>query len=194
MRIVTWTVVSILCLLGALFRFYGLGLSPMYDEAANWTFAQLPWHSFFQSIWNYEGNMILYYVVLHFWVHLGDSEVVLRSLSAVFGIATIPIVYGLGLRLIGRRGGILAAASISVHAFHIRWSQEARSYAMLVFLISLSTLLLLSVVKAPRGSRLWAGYIGTSILACYCHMLAVLVVAAQWLWVAKVNPLLVRNP
>ncbi|MBV9339528.1 MAG: glycosyltransferase family 39 protein [Acidobacteria bacterium] len=165
----------------------------MYDEAASWTFAHSSWHSFFQSTWNYEGNMILYYLVLRFWVHLGDSEAVLRSLSVLCGIATIPVLYAIGVRLIGRRGGIFAAALITVHPFHIRWSQEARSYAMLVLLISLSTLLLIAAVKVPRASFLWAGYIGTSILACYCHMLALLVVAAQWLWVAKMNFLLVRS-
>jgi mannosyltransferase len=192
-RILISAGVSILSLLGAGFRFYGLGLNPMYDEAASWTFATLPWHMFWQSIWNSEGNMVLYYLVLRFWVHLGDREVVLRSLSVMFGIATIPIVYALGVRLIGRRAGMLAAAFITVHAFHIRWSQEARSYAMLVFLISLSTLLLISAVKRPRARGIWASYILVSVLACYCHMLALLVVAAQWLWIVKNNPSLVRS-
>ena len=174
---------TILVCLGAVSRFYALSLRPMYDEAASWTFAKLPWQSFLKTIWDYEGNMVLYYLVLRLWVHLGDSEVAVRSLSVLFGVATIPIVYLLGFRLFNRRVGLIAATLITVHAFHIRWSQEARGYAMLVFLISLSTLLLVSALKAPRARGLWACYVLVSSLACYCQLLGVLVLAAQWLWI-----------
>src|ERR1035437_4794158 len=160
---------TILVCLGAVSRFYALSLRPMYDEAASWTFAKLPWQSFLKTIWDYEGNMVLYYLVLRLWVHLGDSEVAVRSLSVLFGVATIPIVYLLGFRLFNRRVGLIAATLVTVHAFHIHWSQEARGYAMLVFLISLSTLLLVSALKAPRARGLWACYVLVSSLACYCQ-------------------------
>jgi mannosyltransferase len=176
------TLTGLVCL-GTIIRFCGLGLRPMYDEAASWTFARLPWHSFWKAMWDYEGNMTLYYLILRLWVHLGDSQVILRSLSVLFGVATIPIVYLLGFRLFDRRAGLIAATLITVHAFHIRWSQEARSYAMAVFLISLSTLLLVSALKAARARRLWIAYVLVSSLACYSQMLAVLVLAAQWIWI-----------
>jgi len=176
------TLTGLVCL-GMIVRFYGLSLRPMYDEAASWTFARLPWHSFWKAMWDYEGNMTFYYLILRLWVHLGDSQVILRSLSVLFGVATIPIVYLLGLRLFDRRAGLIAATLITVHAFHIRWSQEARSYAMAVFLISLSTLLLVSALKAGRARRLWIAYVLVSALACYSQMLAVLVLAAQWIWI-----------
>ena len=181
-NLVAITLTGLVCL-GTIIRYWGLSLRPMYDEAASWTFARLPWHSFWRSMWNYEGNMTLYYLILRLWVHLGDSQVILRSLSVLFGVATIPIVYLLGLRLFDRRAGLIAATLLTVHAFHIRWSQEARSYAMAVFLISLSTLLLVSALKAGRARRLWAAYVFVSVLACYSQMLAVLVLAAQWLWI-----------
>jgi len=155
----------------------------MFDEAASWTFAKMPWHSFWKISWDYEGNMTLYYLALRLWVHLGDSDVVLRSLSVLFGVATIPIVYLLGHRLFNRRVGLIAATLITVHAFHIRWSQQARSYAMVALLISLSTVLLVSALKSPRARGPWACYLLVSTLACYCQVLAVLVVAAQWLWI-----------
>ena len=178
-----WTHLLLLIALGTVLRFYALAVRPMYDEAASWTFARLPWHSFLKTIWNYEGNMTLYYLILRLWVHLGDSEVIVRSLSVFFGIATIPIVYLLGARLFDRRAGLISATLITVHAFHIRYSQEARSYALATLLISLSTLLLASALNAHRARGLWAAYVVASVLACYCHMFAALVLVAQWLWI-----------
>ena len=37
--------------------------------------------------------MTLYYLLLHFWLKLGDSEFLTRSLSSVFAVATVPVVY-----------------------------------------------------------------------------------------------------
>src|SRR5579859_4149721 len=142
---------AILVSAGTCTRFYGISARAMYDEAASWNLAKLPWHSFLQALWDFEGNMALYYLILRPWLHLGNSEVVVRGLSALFGIATIPVLYFLGSRLFNQRVGLLAAALLAVHAFHIRWSQEARSYALLVLLLTWSTLLLVSAFQAKRA-------------------------------------------
>ncbi len=168
---------------GTFARFYGISTRAMYDEAASWNIAKLPWRSFLQALWDFEANMGLYYLILRPWLHLGNSEVVVRGLSVVFGVATIPVLYLLGSRLFSQRVGLMATALLAVHAFHIRWSQEARSYALLVLLLTWSTLLLVSALQAERARGRWAGYIVLSALACYCHLFAVFVIAAQWLWI-----------
>jgi hypothetical protein len=105
-------VLALLMGAGTLIRFHGVALRPMCDEAASWTFARLPWHSFLKARWDYEGNMLFYYLILRLWVHLGDSEVILRSLSIFFGVATIPIVYRLGA-LFSRSAGLIAATLVT---------------------------------------------------------------------------------
>jgi mannosyltransferase len=108
---------------------------------------------------------------------------VLRSLSVLLGIATLAPVYALGARLFSRRAGVLAAAFLAVHAFHIQFSQEARSYALATLLLALSTwLLVISVQSTKRSPLVLTGYVLTSALACYSHLLSVLVLMAQWLW------------
>src|SRR5271166_5721324 len=175
---------AILMATGTFARFYGIRVRAMYDEAASWNLAKLPWRSFLQALWDFEANMGLYYLVLRPWLHMGDSEVIVRGLSVLFGVATIPVLYLLGSRLFNQRVGLIAAALLSVHAFHIRWSQEARSYALLVLLLTWSTLLLVSALQSERvRGRYWAGYILVSALACYCHLFAVFVIGAQWLWI-----------
>jgi len=174
---------GILIAAGTFARFYGIRLRAMYDEAASWNIAKLPWRSFFQALWDFEANMGLYYLILRPWLYMGNSEVVVRGLSVLCGVATIPVLYLLGSRLFNQRVGLIAAALLSVHAFHIRWSQEARSYALLVLLLTWSTLLLVSALQSERARGRWAGYILVSALACYCHLFAVFVIAAQWLWI-----------
>jgi 4-amino-4-deoxy-L-arabinose transferase-like glycosyltransferase len=167
---------------GALFRLYLLGERSLYvDEAASITFARLPWSAFWKAIWEYEGNMVLYYMLLRGWIHLGDGETVVRSLSVLFGVATIPVTYLLGLRLFGRKAGLLSAVLLAVHAFHILYSQEARSYSLLLFLLVFSTYYFVRSVDSPCHKAYWIAYVLFSALAVYSHVFALLVLIAQWL-------------
>ncbi len=61
-----------------------------------------------------ESNPPLYYVLAWGWAKLfGTGEVGLRSLSALFGAATIPIAYQIGAELSSRRVGLIAAALVA---------------------------------------------------------------------------------
>jgi mannosyltransferase len=112
---------------------------------------------------------------------LGDSVFVIRGLSAVVGIATIAAVFVLGKRLFGFRVGFVASCLLAVNAFHISWSQQARGYALVTFLLVLSACLFLAGRESPRPLRRWIAYVLTAAAAIYCQVLAVLVVVAQWL-------------
>ena len=50
----------------------------------------------------------------------------------------VPVAYGRGARLIGRRAGLIAAALTACNPLLIWYSQEARSYSMLVLLSAVS--------------------------------------------------------
>ena len=49
--------------------------------------------------------MALYYVLLRGWIHLGDSEFMVRALSVLMGVLTIPAIYYLGKQLFDRPTG-----------------------------------------------------------------------------------------
>ena len=166
---------------GLLLRFHQLSVKGLSDEAASWTFAKLDWQSFWEVIWRYEANMAFYYLLLRGWIHLGDSEFILRSLSVMFGIAAVIALYRFGSRLFGQATGLIAAALLAVNALHVEFSQDARSYSLLVFLTILSCDLFLRAVEQPARKRYWAAYVVISALAFYAHIFAALVPAAQWL-------------
>ena len=50
--------------------------------------------------------MLFGHLLLRLWLYLGESEWILRSLSVVFGVATVPAVYILGMRLFGPKAGL----------------------------------------------------------------------------------------
>src|SRR3989344_798651 len=97
--------------------------------------------TFFQILTEFskhDNHPPLYYLTLKLWSNLfGYSEVALRSLSVIFGIGTIYMVYKIGNILRKHLGG-LAAVLIATSQFHIYYSQEARMYMMAAFLALLA--------------------------------------------------------
>ena len=166
-------------ILGAALRLHSLGVHSLWiDEAASVRFATLPWRLFLHTLWDYQGNMTLYYFLLRAWIHLGDSEFMVRSLGVLFSVLTIPAMYALGKRLFDRATGLTAATLLSVHSFHILWSQQARAYSLLLLLLVLTTYLLVCAMEANDGAAYWVGFAIFAALSVYAHIFAVLVLAA----------------
>ena len=133
--------------------------------------------------------MTAYYLILHLWVLWGDNEFVVRLLSVVLAVATLPVIYLLGKRLFDEKVGLIAALLLAVNAFHIQYSQEARAYSLVVLLISLSSLYFVRSIDRPSWGNILV-YAVTSTIAVYAHLFAILVLFAQALSLI----LLVRQP
>lgn len=175
---VPWALIGIM-ILATLLRLLHLGSESLwFDEIMSVAIARLDWGTFWRVLSRFEANMALYYGLLHFWIKLSESEVIVRSLSVVAGLLTVPVIYALGGRMFGTRAGLISAVLLAANAFHIRFSQEARSYALVVLLASLSSLFFIRAIE--RQSRAdWAGYVLTGTLAVYSHFLAVLIPGAH---------------
>lgn len=154
-----------------------------FDEGFSVGVARLDWSNFLHLLWLREANMALYYVLLKLWMAFGMSEFYVRTLSVIFALAALPVVYALGARLFGTRAGLIAAALLSVNAFHVRYSQEARGYTLLVFLSALCSWFWVRCIEHPTP-RNWRLYTLASILIVYSHFYGILVVVAHWLSLA----------
>ena len=124
--------------------------------------------------------MGFYYLLLRFWMHLGQSEFVIRLFSVVAAVASVVALYGLGKRLLGAQSGLIAALLLTLNAFHVRYSQEARSYTLLLFLTILSSHFFIDALEFPTA-RKWRLFIMATVCAFYTHFFAVLVLAAQFI-------------
>lgn len=163
--------VAVLVTASLTFPFLG-GRSLWLDEALSLQIAG-SWE-FIQA----ESNMWLYHVLLALWLKIGTSEWVMRSLSAVCAVATIPAMYLLARQLLGSHAARIAVVLLSINIMFLSYAQEARGYSLLVLLVTLSSHFFLRLLN---GGRLRDGlaYSLLNGLAIYAHFFAVPVIGVQ---------------
>ena len=80
----------------------------------------------------------LYYWLLSLWTKVfGDSEIAMRSLSALWGLLLVWLVYQIASRLFDKRTALIAALFAAINPFLIAYSQEVRMYEQLAALAAL---------------------------------------------------------
>ncbi|WP_261434892.1 glycosyltransferase family 39 protein [Serratia quinivorans] len=73
-----------------------------------------------------------YYLLLHGWMLLfGDSILAVQSLSMLFGVVTVALVIKLTRWLANERAALLAGGLMAMMPMAVRYSQEARMYALM---------------------------------------------------------------
>jgi 4-amino-4-deoxy-L-arabinose transferase-like glycosyltransferase len=170
-------------LAGALLRFTTLDVQSYWlDEVATVNVLRHGFGDVFSAVSAGESTPPLYYVIAWGWSKVfGTGEFGLRSLSALFGTATIPLAFVLGRELVGRRTGVVAAALCAFNPLLIWYSQEARSYALVVLLTGLSLLAFLRALDDGSARRL-ATWALISLAAIATHYFAGFLVGAEALW------------
>lgn len=117
----------------------------------------------------------LYYILLHIWKgFFGRSEFALRSLSMLFGLLTIPLIYKLGKRLFNNKAGLASAFLLSISPLHIWYAQEARANAISVFLTVLIVYLLYLAIDKNRFIY-WLGLWFALLIGVYTNYFILLV-------------------
>ncbi|MFT5440645.1 MAG: mannosyltransferase [Alphaproteobacteria bacterium] len=152
-------------ILGAFaFRWYRLDhLSLWLDEAFSLWFAQRPLLELWTSIPHFEPHPPLYYTLLKLWIFVfGTGESAVRSLSVLFGVLTVPVVYWIGVNVGGSRTGrwvgSIAALAVMLSPVLIEYSQEARPYAAQSLAFALALAGLAHILRFPdAASRPWLG-------------------------------------
>jgi len=167
-------VITLVVILASILMLLYLGKKSLWqDEALSVTLAKQNWETFWLVI-SKKTNMGLYHLMLYWWVKIGQSEFIVRSLSVIFALATVPMAYALGTGMCGSRAWIMAAQLLTENAFFIRYAQEARSYSLVLLLVTLSSYFFVISIERP-SRRSWIGYVICSILAVYSHLFAVFV-------------------
>ncbi len=179
-----WALLAAIVAGGALIRFLTLD-HQSYDHDEAVTAGRVLHHGLgptLHAVAHGERSPPLYYLLAWLWSKpFGTGEVGLRSLSALFGTLTIPLAYRVAAELGSRRAGLYAAALVAANPYLIWYSQEARSYALLVLFGALALVGFARSLRSPSGGSLtlWAV---ASVLALYSHYFAVFLIVPQAAW------------
>jgi mannosyltransferase len=174
-----------LALAAALIRFATIDVqSYWFDEALTAKLVGSPFGDMLADIPDTELTPPLYYVLAWPWAHVfGSEEAALRALSALLGIAVVPVAYLVGRELVSRRAGLVVAALVAFNPLLVWYSQEARPYSLLVLLAALSLLFFARALRRGAQRDLWLWALA-SALALLTHYFAAFLVVPEGLWLA----------
>ncbi len=93
----------------------------------------------------------VYYVLLYFWMFLGSSDAWLRSLSVIFALVSIVLIYLLGRKVAGEGVGLIAALLLTLSPLYINFAQMVRMYSLGTALALGGTLALVYTLEKPTN-------------------------------------------
>ena len=146
----------------------------------------------------------LYYLLLHGWLRLfdpwpGNIAYLMRFFSAAFGLLLVPLLGIMARRLWNDCAGLLTAFIVAISPLMVYYSQEARMYAMLIFLVTLTAWWVVMLLEnssrqgaetqgQSEGKRVLylALYALTGLAAMYTHYFAAFALLALALYWAHV--------
>jgi hypothetical protein len=127
------------------------------------------------------GGAPLHFVLAFLVAHLGGGLTALRLFSALFAVASVPVVGALGTRLGGRATGLAAAALASGSWMLLFHGVYGRMYSLFLFTSALSYLALERALEG--GGRRWAWWALAVLATIATHPYGALVLASQGLYV-----------
>ncbi len=175
-----WLLVVILLLAFCLRLAYVADKETWYDEAFAVLYAEKQLGSIiYGTVTPVEGaaadiHPLLYYFFLHGWMGLGQSLLVVRFPSVVFGLLSLCLLFLIARQLFDAQIGLLAVALGAISPFHIWYSQEARMYSLLCLASLLSIYFFLKGWKQAVWSP-WIAFGFCAALSLYVHNLAFLI-------------------
>jgi mannosyltransferase len=157
--------------------FYGIDRQSMWEDEYNslWrvTASKYP-------VWK-DGHGFLYFALLNFWIQLGTSELVLRSLSVLLGALSVCLTYAVSTALLNRRAAIFATVLFATSPFFIWYSQEARYVTLVLAATPLSMYAFYRLISRPNFIC-WLGYGAATLLAIFSFLPSLLLPVVQGLY------------
>ena len=152
-------------------RIYAIALYPLngdeYGSLAEAKLVGLNW------------NSIIYSGLMHFWIRLGTGELWLRLPAAIFGTATVAILFKIGEKLGGWRTGVVAGLLAATSPFNVYHSQEVRFYSFFICASAAFMLATIHSVESPKALRNRVAVLVTGVALFFSHFLGALALYAQ---------------
>lgn len=153
------------------------------DEYVSWMVSATPFGQGFFSEVSKQCHMPLYYLYLK--PFAGFSDLILRLTSLVPSVISIFVMYKAGNEY-SKKVGIFAALITSTLSFLVYYSQEVRFYSLLFLFSAFLLLFTLRLVK-DNSKHNFAGFIISSLLVIFTHILGIIFVFFNVLYVLYKN-------
>lgn len=164
----------VLCL-SSLVRLIGIGSECYwYDESFTALIADLPLQNALAAIAGDVHPPLFYAIEWLVARAMGTGPAAMRLPSAVFGLLAVYQTYLLCIAIGKKRAAVLAAAIVGIMPSMLYYSQEARSYALLTWLVLFA--------MTAIANRRWLRVMLSLVLLMYTHNLAFLYVVTLGLW------------
>ncbi|MGB7158330.1 MAG: glycosyltransferase family 39 protein [Tepidisphaeraceae bacterium] len=171
---------GVILLLALAVRWWGIGSQSLWhDEVLTTKSATAPLGQLFAAVERNENKPPLYFFVMNLWVGVaGLGDVALRLPSAIFGVASVGVIFLLGRELFDERVGLVAALLLALSRFHISYSQEARTYSLMFLLMLLACWFAVRMIKRKSAID-QVGYVVSAALAMWAHPFAAFALLAM---------------
>jgi hypothetical protein len=136
----------------------------------------------FHTVQTERGGAPLHFLCAWVVVHLGGGLVGLRLFSALFAIASIPVIALLAARIAGRTPALVATVIVSASWMLLFHGIYGRMYSLFLLTSALSYLAFLSAV-ANGDRRRWALWVAAVLATVATHPYGALVLATQVVYV-----------
>ncbi|MEI6090763.1 MAG: glycosyltransferase family 39 protein [bacterium] len=171
--------------LGIILRLINIGLeSYWFDEIYSIALAKMPLNEI-PVLTSRDFHPPFYYMLLNIWMIIfGNTETVARSLSGLFSVLTIPIIFTIAKNVFNKKTALFSAIIFAVSRINIFYSQEVRMYTLLALLASISYLLIIKILQnKDKKPILWVLYILVNSAMTYTHNFAFLIILSQVLYI-----------
>ncbi|PCH69137.1 MAG: hypothetical protein COC01_02290 [Bacteroidetes bacterium] len=167
--------IAVICLI----RFYKIDDASLWvDEAFSIFYAQQPISNIIERA-TQGVNPPFYNILLHYWIKLwGISELATRSLSALFSVASIVLIFKFGKRYFNLQTAVFSAGILLVSNIHQFYAHEARGFAMVSFLCLWSFYVYLDLFKSSTKAKIVLLAIINALLL-YSHLVTIFLLLSQ---------------
>ncbi len=176
-------VLGVLVLIAMAVRLPPWGASLWIDEGTTYSMVSRPWEAMIR-LFAEEPNGLLYALLAHPFVNLGDSEWVLRLPSMIAAVLAVVALWWTARELELQRAALAAAALLALNPLAVKFSADARPYSIVVLVSCLSMAAVARAVRVGRA-RWWVAYAVCLVALAYLNALALLVVPVHALVILR---------
>lgn len=185
----TWVVAVVIFVANVLLKIATVDYASLYvDEAASIFYAQESWSDWWEYVQR-DSNPPLHFLLLKGWVSLfGISEVSVRGLSVLFSSGAAVVLYLLVKRYASSGAAWISVALFTMSNIQLHYAQEARGFALVVLLTTLSFWYYMRLFKDEKPKAA-IGLLVANALLLLTHYSAMFVPVVQaiglLLWIKK---------